>query len=124
MAGGVSGVGASSGAQRKQATNTEAEKQKVVQDVINQSVSKMNEDQGKTSFLGEGRVDKVKEKTSEEMAQFLKENPNATVEEVKAKAEELSAKNESNAAFEKMRDDNFFKKLMSRRKELIQDMWG
>ncbi|GMT96499.1 hypothetical protein KH5H1_06180 [Corallococcus caeni] len=124
MAGGVNGVGAGSGAQRKQSTNTEAQKQQAVQDAINASVARMKEDEGKTSYLGEGRIDKVKEKVAEEMETFMKENPNATPEEIKAKAEESASKNETNAGFEKMRDDNFFKKLMSRRKELIRDMWG
>ncbi|RKH10753.1 hypothetical protein D7Y13_18305 [Corallococcus praedator] len=123
MAGGVSGVGASN-AQYKTSNTSEAEKTKVVSDVINSAVAGMNESKGSLSFLGEGRIDKVKGKIQDDMNKFIQANPNATPAEIEAEAKKSASKNESVATFDKMRDDNFFKKLMSRRKELIGDMWG
>ncbi|RKH38389.1 hypothetical protein [Corallococcus sicarius] len=125
MAGGVGGVGANGGAQQYKAANdTDAEKTQAVTDVVNSAVAGMNESKGKISFLGEGRIDKVKGKIQDDMKKFMAANPNATPAEIKKEAEASAAKNESVATFDKMRDDNFFKKLMSRRKELIGDMWG
>ncbi|RYZ33828.1 MAG: hypothetical protein EOO71_40945 [Myxococcaceae bacterium] len=119
----VNGVGAG-GAQVKTSNTSEAEKTKVVSDVINSAVAGMNESKGSLSFLGEGRIDKVKGKIQDDMNKFIQANPNATPAEIEAEAKKSASKNESVATFDKMRDDNFFKKLMSRRKELIGDMWG
>ena len=121
---GTSGVGASSGAPQYKASNTDSEKTQVVSDVINSAVSGMNESKGKITYLGEGRIDKVKTKIQDDMNKFMQANPNATPAEIEAEAKKSASKNESIATFDKMRDDNFFKKLMSRRKELIGDMWG
>ncbi|MCY1045174.1 hypothetical protein OV208_27920 [Corallococcus sp. bb12-1] len=120
----VNGVGAGSTVQKASNTDSAADKTKVVNDVISSAVSGMNESKGSLSFLGEGRIDKVKGKIQDDMNKFIQANPNATPAEIEAEAKKSASKNESVATFDKMRDDNFFKKLMSRRKELIGDMWG
>jgi hypothetical protein len=124
MAGGVSGVGASGNVQKSQSKDTEAEKKQAVEQTINASVNQMQADKGKTSYFGQGRIDKAKAKMTEEMAKWMQANPNATAEEAAAEAKKNAAKNQTKTMFAKMQDDNFFKKLMSRRKELMGDMWG
>lgn len=94
--------------------------------VLDSAVSRMTgpDIKGSLKFLGDGRIDSVKDKVKTDMEAFVRDNPNASPEEVKKKAEETTSKHETNAVFQKMRDDNFFNKLMSRRKELLKDMWG
>jgi hypothetical protein len=102
------------------------EKNRAWQDVLNTAVSRMNsaEIRGSLSHLGDFRIDSVKQKITEEMEAFVRNNPNASPEQIRAEAEKATSKHETNAVLQKMRDDNFFNKLMSRRKELLRDMWG
>ncbi|NMO21606.1 hypothetical protein HPC49_32210 [Pyxidicoccus fallax] len=105
---------------------TEAEKTQAWQGVLDGAVNRLNAPDvvGTLSHLGEGRIDKIKDQVKEEMEAFVRANPNATPEQIKEKAEEVTSKHQTNGVLEKMRDDNFFKKLMDRRKELLKDMWG
>ncbi|WIG96146.1 hypothetical protein [Myxococcus sp. SDU36] len=116
---------ASAAARKSTTTTPEAQKQ-AWEGVLNSAVDRMNEPEikGSLQYLGEGRIDTVKQKVQGEMESFLQSNPNASADEVKSHAESTTKKHETNAMFQKMRDDNFFGKLMSRRKELIKDMWG
>ena len=102
------------------------EKKETWQGVLNAAVDRMNDPEikGSVKHLGDHRIDQVKEKVQGDMDACVKNNPNATLAEVKAEAEKSASKHESNAVFQKMRDDNFFNKLMSRRKDLLKDMWG
>ena len=110
-------------------TNTQPtaqEKTDVWTSVLDTAVSRMTgpDIKGSLKYLGDGRIDSVKDKGKADMEAFVRDNPNASAEEIKKKAEETTSKHETNAVFQKMRDDNFFNKLMSRRKELLKDMWG
>ena len=111
---------------RKSTTTTPEAQTQAWQGVLNSAVDRMNEPEmkGSLQYLGEGRINTVKEKVQGEMESFLQSNPNASADDVKSHAESTTKKHETNAMFQKMRDDNFFGKLMSRRKELIKDMWG
>lgn len=102
------------------------DKNKAWQDVLNTAVSRMNsaELRGSLSHLGDFRIDAVKQKITEEMQAFVQNNPGADATKIAEHAETVAKKHETNAVFQKMRDDNFFNKLMSRRKELLRDMWG
>ncbi|WP_163786261.1 hypothetical protein [Myxococcus vastator] len=115
-----------SAAARKSTTTTPEDQKQAWEGVLNSAVDRMNEPEikGSLQYLGEGRIDTVKQKVQGEMESFLQSNPNASADEVKSHAESTTKKHETNAMFQKMRDDNFFGKLMSRRKELIKDMWG
>lgn len=111
---------------RKSTTTTPEAQQQAWQGVLTSAVDRMNEPEikGSLQYLGEGRINTVKEKVQGEMESFLQSNPNASPDDVKSHAESTTKKHETNAMFQKMRDDNFFGKLMSRRKELLKDMWG
>jgi hypothetical protein len=101
-----------------------SEKNQVWQDVLNTTLKNLKADQGKSSYLGDSRIAKVEEQVKKEMEAFIRANPNATLEEIKAKAEQSSGHHQANGVFDKMRDDNFFSKLMQRRKDLMRDLWG
>lgn len=103
-----------------------AEKTQAWQGVLDAAVNRLNAPDlvGSLSHLGDGRIDKMKDQVKEEMEAFISANPNATPDEIKEKADEVTSKHQTNGVLEKMRDDNFFKKLMDRRKELLKDMWG
>jgi hypothetical protein len=103
-----------------------AEQTNAWQSVLDTAVGRMTDSEvkGSLKYLGDGRIDGVKQKVKDEMEAFVRDNPNASVDEIKKKADETTSKHETNAVFNKMRDDNFFNKLMSRRKELLKDMWG
>ncbi|AKQ67673.1 hypothetical protein A176_004585 [Myxococcus hansupus] len=113
------------GSARKSATTPQQQTQ-AWQGVLDSAVNQMNDPEikGSTKYLGEGRINTVKQKVQGDMEAFIQSNPNATADEVKTQAESATKKHETNAMFQKMRDDNFFGKLMSRRKELLKDMWG
>jgi len=110
----------------RSAAPTAAEKKEAWQGVLDSAVSRLDDPEikGTLQHLGENRIDQMKEQVKSDMEAFLKENPNATLAEIKAEAEKATSKHETNAVLQKMRDDNFFNKLMSRRKELTKDMWG
>ncbi len=107
---------------RQQTTATD--KTAAWQGVLDTAVNRMNETKGTLDHLGEGRIDTVKQKVKEDMEAFIQANPNASADDIRAEADKASKKHETNAFFQKMRDDNFFNKLMTRRKELLKDMWG
>lgn len=93
------------------------------QGVLDSAVGRMNEAKGSLKFLGQGRIDTVKKKVQEDMEAYIRNNQGASTADIQAEAKKSAAKHEANAVFAKMRDDNFFNKLMSRRKELLKDMW-
>ncbi|AEI65895.1 hypothetical protein [Corallococcus macrosporus] len=113
-------------AARKSGQTTPQEQTQAWQGVLNSAVDQMNDPEikGSTKYLGEGRINTVKQKVQSDMEAFIQSNPNASADDIKKEAESTTKKHETNAMFQKMRDDNFFGKLMSRRKELIKDMWG
>lgn len=80
--------------------------------------------EGTLEYLGEGRLDKMKDRVAEDMEKFIRDNPNASLSDIKKEGKDVAVKHKTEAVLEKMRDDRFFKKLMDRRKELIKDMWG
>ena len=103
---------------------SEQEKTQAWQSVMNGQVANMKKLEGSLEYVGDNRVEKFKEKFTEDMQAWMQANPNASLDEIKTKAEELSSKNSTDMLLEKMRDDGFFSKLMSRRKELMKDLWG
>lgn len=103
---------------------SEQEKTQAWKSVMDGQVANMKKLEGSLEYIGDNRVEKFKEKFTEDMQAWMKANPNATVDQITAKAEELSSKNSTDMLLEKMRDDGFFSKLMSRRKELMKDLWG
>ncbi|RKH43200.1 hypothetical protein [Corallococcus llansteffanensis] len=122
---GVNGVGGGGNVQQARSSgSTDAEKTKVVTDALSSAVTQLEKDKGSLRYLGDSRIEKMKTKVTEEMATFIKDNPKATKEEIKAQADKVISKHQTNTLFEKIRDDNFFKNLMNRRKELLSDMWG
>jgi hypothetical protein len=96
------------------------------QNVMNASVGRMNAPgvKGSLSYLGEGRINEFKARVQKDMEAYVDQNPDATPAEVKAYAEKNISKYETDMVLQKMRDDNFFSKLMNRRKELAKDLWG
>jgi hypothetical protein len=102
------------------------EKKDAWQSVMNASVGRMNAPgvKGSLSYLGEGRINEFKDRVQRDMEAYVENNPDATPVEIRAYAESTTSKYETDMVLQKMRDDNFFTKLMNRRKELTKDLWG
>jgi hypothetical protein len=116
-------------AARRSSEPSAADKANAWKGELNTALTPRGEDtpelqEGTLEYLGEGRLDKMKDRVTEDMETFVRDNPNASLSDIKEKGKEVAVKHKTEAVLEKMRDDRFFKKLMDRRKELIKDMWG
>ncbi|PTL80497.1 hypothetical protein [Vitiosangium sp. GDMCC 1.1324] len=122
----ISNVGSS----QVQATQTQklspSEAKAAWEGVLNSAVSSEQKIKAKSSlaYLGDSRINRYKEKVSADMEKFVRENPNATAEEIQDAANKSVSKHRGYETTMKMANDYFMSKIMARGKELSQDMWG
>ncbi|HLT29796.1 MAG TPA: hypothetical protein VK013_07120 [Myxococcaceae bacterium] len=103
---------------------TANEAKNAIDGILQENRSRLEATKGTLDFLGDGRIDNIGKRVSEQMSKWLSANPNATLEDVEKEAKNATAKESSIEMFDKMAMDRFFQRLMQRRKEMIQEMWG
>lgn len=93
--------------------------------VLNDAVSAEQTVKSKSSlaYLGDSRINRYKEKVAADMEKFVSEHPNATADEIRDAANKSISKHRGSESTMKFANDYFMNKVMSRGKELAQDMW-
>jgi hypothetical protein len=106
---------------------SESQRNAIWENGLKESVDKAR-NPGPDGFkLGSSRIDRYEGKVKEDMKAFLeknKDNPNLTEAQIQDELKKSISKRQGYEFVNKMTDDYFFNKLMSRAKELSQDTWS
>jgi len=94
---------------------------------LKENIDKARSPQPGGFTLGTSRINRYEAKVKEDMKAFIeknKDNPNLSEKDIQDELKKSISKRYGYEFVNKMTDDYFFNKLMSRAKELSQDAWS
>lgn len=120
----VSSIASGTTARTQTTTPTPAEAKQTWTKLLDQGLGELNGLKGQAGFLGEGRINLVKDNVTKDMEAWVKAHPDATLEDIQKEASRSFKSHQTHQICNKFADDWFFGRLMRRYQELSQDMWS